>query len=49
METFLFYLKWSTTFCADFTQKLFLLLFIEIEAEDQLQRLGFVIIIIIII
>lgn len=56
METFLFYLKWRQQhdiLCRFYSEIIviitFLLSTIEIEPEDQLQRLGFVVIIIIII
>lgn len=53
METFLFYLKWRqqrNILCRFYSEIIVIIIFplstIEIEHEDQLQRLGFVIIII---
>lgn len=55
METFLFYLKWRQQhgiLCRFYSEIIVIIIFplstIEIEPDDQLQRLGFVIIIIII-
>lgn len=57
METFLFYLKWRqqhNILCSFYLEIIVIIIIfplstIEIEPEDQLQRLGFVITIIILV